>query len=466
MRCHNNGGNRIGLSFTGRVFAMGSAVPFAKDGDTQEPTWGINTFRVKPDIHYERGIDCVDCHSSKDLHGDGNIYGKKEWQNMNRCDSCHGKPDSYATLKDERGEKRWNVDRVAIKDLPEFIYFQGKKYGKVELVKGITEKKIPGSLTEGVVILLEKNSVGVFANPQKKDSIRILDPVVDPTPEKWAYHLVTQVKDVKDQGNLKVGMMLPGHMEGKKTKGLECSACHSAKAPQCYGCHFKQDQGGTQLLDFVKGVAPREGQPPSPSKGTWTPGLVYASWEDPPLGLDHRGKVAPYMPGCQVFYTEVDEGGKVAKLNTVLKTAAGLHAIAMNPALNPHSNRREPEYVRSCESCHNNPKALGLGSGYLAPDVQGWPITFSLDRLVDDDGKQIQDTSRYGARPFNKDEIEYMRRVKPNQNICLHCHKEMAGITVEKYSEFWTKVRDKYKEAKTIDDHDKIVNMLLKDAMK
>jgi hypothetical protein len=466
MRCHNNGGDRIGLSFTGRVFAMGSALPFSKDGETQEPTWGINTFRVKPDIHYERGLDCVECHSSKDLHGDGNIYGKKEHQNMIRCETCHGTPDKYATLKDERGEKLWNVERVAVKDLPETIYFQGKKLSRAELEKGIKEKKLPGSLAEGVVLLLEKNSVGVFANPKARDVIRTFDKVVDPTPEKWAYHLVTQIKDVKDQKRIPASMMLPGHMEGKKSKGLECYACHAARAPQCYGCHFKQDKRGTQLLDFAKGVAPREGQPPSPSKGAWTPGLVYSRWEEPPLGLDHRGKVAPYVPGCQVFYTEVDDGGKVTKLNTPIKTASGLYGLAMNPSLNPHSIRRDPEYVRSCESCHNDPKALGLGSGYFAPEAQGWPIDFPLDRLVDDEGRQIQETSRYAARPFNKEEIEYIRRIKANQNVCLHCHKDMAGATVEEYSEFWKKVRSKYKEAKTIEDHDKIVNTVLKDAMR
>jgi hypothetical protein len=42
----------------------------------------------------------------------------------------------------------------------------------------------------------------------------------------------------------------------------------------------------------------------------------------------------------------------------------------------------------------------------------------------------------------------------------------MAGATVEKYSEFWTTVKEKYQEAKTIDDHDKIVNSVLKDAVK
>lgn len=33
---------------------------------------------LAPDIHWERGMECIDCDSSDKMHGDGNIYTKKE----------------------------------------------------------------------------------------------------------------------------------------------------------------------------------------------------------------------------------------------------------------------------------------------------------------------------------------------------------------------------------------------------
>ncbi|MBU2490973.1 MAG: hypothetical protein KJ571_00005 [Bacteroidetes bacterium] len=172
-------------------------------------------------------------------------------------------------------------------------------------------------------------------------------------------------------------------------------------------------------------------------------------WEDPILGLNSRGNVAPYEVGCQVIYTHIDKDGKTIESNKVFKTASGLSGLAQNP-VQPHSISRQ---ARSCEDCHNNPKALGLGDGLLDPSSQGWSFNFPLDKIVDEQGKQLQDNAHDGARPFSKEEIDRINRL----NLCISCHSEM------KDDQLWKKVTDINGFAKTNELHKQILSKIFRE---
>jgi len=84
------------------------------------------------------------------------------------------------------------------------------------------------------------------------------------------------------------------------------------------------------------------------------------------LGINGEGWVTLLMPGCQSVYTVINRKGKVVVLNRLAKSpdeqvAPGQERIpdAIDMALvQPHSVWRK---ARTCESCHNNPKAPGYG---------------------------------------------------------------------------------------------------------
>jgi hypothetical protein len=43
-----------------------------------------------PDVHYQKGMMCMDCHSKQEMHGDGTMYkSKQEVTERPRCQSCH-----------------------------------------------------------------------------------------------------------------------------------------------------------------------------------------------------------------------------------------------------------------------------------------------------------------------------------------------------------------------------------------
>jgi hypothetical protein len=69
-------------------------------------------------------------------------------------------------------------------------------------------------------------------------------------------------------------------------------------------------------------------------------------------------------------------------------------------------------------------KTVGLGSGLYQisdnfPDGSA-PIDFELERIVDEQGNQLQATNHEGARPFNKEELDRIQRV----STCIACHQE------------------------------------------
>ena len=50
----------------------------------------LGTLTGQPDIHFNRGMNCVSCHDQNELHGDGMAYGHRyEVAGMPRCEDCH-----------------------------------------------------------------------------------------------------------------------------------------------------------------------------------------------------------------------------------------------------------------------------------------------------------------------------------------------------------------------------------------
>jgi len=163
----------------------------------------------------------------------------------------------------------------------------------------------------------------------------------------------------------------------KHVDNLECYACHATWVPQCYGCHVKVDySGGKSDTDWVAGGSQRDesgqtAESPLGTHGPKSPGKAsesrsYLRWEDPILGINGEGRVTPLMPGCQVVYTVIDREGKTIAHNVIARSPDEAKqigqsfiplAIDVAPA-QPHSVQTQ---ARSCESCHNNPKALGYG---------------------------------------------------------------------------------------------------------
>lgn len=448
--CHTRG-KRIGTTFVGAFEydykSDKKAVPFDEKGQPQRLLFTKDYIKVREDIHFAKGMQCIDCHTSIDMHGDGNIYPSTLYQVEIQCQDCHGTPQKYpwelpigygtpVTLKGERGTYK--------KDGIEYL-FTSRGNPRKNLVKTGDGAVLTSFYTgkEHVVPVLK--------------SIKLA--------KAWKTHQGEVAMDTVHQ-----------HMDK-----LECYACHSTWAPQCYGCHIKYDRRktGTDWILTALNHDPKTGlQRVTRTKGDIEENRGFMRWEEPILGVNVKGKVSPVIPGCQVVWTYVDENGKVVVANQIRKTSDGLNALTLAP-VQPHANTIP---ARTCESCHTNPKAIGYGTavsrsqGILEPekphfmnnaegyygDIPGskkakWQVPkikdfpYAWDQLVTRSGKQIQNMPHVEDRPLNKAERNKVER----EGLCVACHQHHN-------TPLWERVVKAFGKAKTPQEHDAMMDRALK----
>jgi hypothetical protein len=330
--CHN-GGSRAAMNLRG----MMEAPPVGKETFTydQDLLHGHAYTRQIPDVHFTRGMACIDCHTEREMHGDGRMYAKRHYEVEVRCENCHGTPDRVATGLTSQGRRLNNV-------------FVGAAPNPT-----------------GLVTLLSKLTGQVLRVPQLAT-------------------LSTQ----------------PAGHDPQHLKKVECFTCHTAWAPTCYGCHIKMDYSAYKApVDVAFDHLANEH-----SKQGWfrlTAGVRFADPE-PVLGMSWRGKVVPFVSRAQPLFTYVNPAGKT-------EYEFKKFGFAHNPIV-PHTVTRA---VRTCESCHGNPRALGLGAftSREHPKLEEFhqPREYRWDRIVDEEGRPQQATTVEGARPFTREEMDRIR---------------------------------------------------------
>ena len=449
--CHNRG-KRIGVSYQGIMeFPYGS--PYNETGGKQPRLHTKNYLFIKDDLHHqvesrpgnpEGGMLCQDCHTTVDMHGDGNLPGTTLAQVEIECEDCHGTVGKFPwELPLGYGEEHQveldQTERGLADDIlaeqymaevydPEDGYLlttRGNPFGNV--------------VKQGDKVIMHSASGLDFEVPILKQI------AVDGT---WK------------SPNAEVAMMSVGqHMDS-----MECYACHADWAPQCYGCHITVDYSeGKTDVDWINNANARgddglTADYPLGTNGLTSAGKVsetrsYLRWEEPTLGINGEGRVSPLMPGCQVITTVIDkDGNTVAHNETWMTPDAGGTKGLDHAAVQPHTAGRE---ARTCESCHNNPKALGYGisggrflKGYedgftvdletalgdIIPQqsqLQSQPVPsldHDLSRIVTEDGEQLVTVGSHW--PLTGPLPQEMREKMERTGLCMGCHQNMTDAEV------------------------------------
>jgi hypothetical protein len=125
IHCHNRSA-RIGLSYIGKYESEGYGAPFAHGQLSDQQLPGDRFYlRLADDIHHQRGMACIDCHTREEIMGDGTSYAHYEEQVEISCGTCHG-----AKLgKTGKGREMTNID-------PAKRQLTGKIDGKIRPLHG------------------------------------------------------------------------------------------------------------------------------------------------------------------------------------------------------------------------------------------------------------------------------------------------------------------------------------------
>ncbi|MFT6713146.1 MAG: Ca2+-binding EF-hand superfamily protein [Planctomycetota bacterium] len=308
--CHY-GDASIGLNFRG-LSQLPPGAPGGPDvaGTTDAPlnnAFYLNDPAMVPaDIHFERGMHCVDCHTQGDLMGDGKLHGQMEKQVEISCEDCHGGFDEVSNLRTERGTPLENLHR-------------------------------------------EENP-GWYGNPDDPDQADDPDRyrVILTGKTDGVQRIVPQVRSLLDEGSLEYEFDAHQAMNSNHTN-LECYTCHSAWNPNFLGFHFTRNESLSQL-DLISGRR-------TPGRVT-TQEKVFATWKSFYAGLNGSGRVAPYMTGFSTMGSVWDKDGVLKIDQAMPETAAGLSGMTMIH----HQTHAVRNTARSCVECHRAPGTWGLGT--------------------------------------------------------------------------------------------------------
>lgn len=440
--CHNRG-KRIGVSYQGLMeSAFGS--PYTEGGGGQLDLHSKHYIAMEEDIHFQRGMLCQDCHTSLDVHGDGMLAGTNLAAVEIECSDCHGTPDAYP----------WELP-LGWGDESEPGEATGPARGLATELPAMLEMGSPSPVRDGYLLSARGNPM--------PDIVRDGDEVIVHTAGGADLRL-RPLRAISEADEFEVDARVAMVHVDQHVRTMECYACHTQWAPQCYGCHIEIDySNGSQSFDWVAAGQRHQGSgrvvADERDFGTFLAGEItemrsFLRWEDPPLGVNGEYRVTPVIPGCQTTVTVIGPDGEEILRNHIFRTPAhtegggeeGQLAIDMSP-VQPHTVGP----ARPCESCHTSRRAAGFGVGGTRPMEEGATVDLTtadgrvlprsarrqvepVDGLVDwtalldADGAQTQTVGHHwaGSGPLSPAQ----RAVLDRRGVCVSCHQEIPTASL------------------------------------
>ena len=441
--CHNRG-KRIGVSYEG-LMETNYSPTYDSKGNAQPKLHTKHYIHLKEDVHRKYGMLCQDCHTTRDLHGDGFISGATLAPVEIECQDCHGTTKKYP----------WELplgygDEFATKPAT------GKGRGVSKTLAKYLMKGTHYKPQDGYLITARGNAY--------KNVVRQGNDVIVHLASGKDLKLEPLKKLKAEEKISKKGLVAMDEISAHNDK-MECYTCHDTWVPQCYGCHVKIDYSkGQKSTDWLASAHDHDLHGTTAEmRGTLRKHLIagkvtetrsYLRWENPPLVQNGEGRISPAMPGCQVVITVIGKDGKAVQQN---------HVYMMPDYKHPNSKKKLPGIVmaavhshtvqkeaRSCESCHTNPQAMGYGiegGKIFGNQTQDWDVglktadgrmipkkfkiqkpkidNFGIDwsRFVDENGTLLQTVDNHWnlAGALSNEQRSKLDR----RGVCLSCHKDI-----------------------------------------
>ena len=232
--CHSRSG-RISTSYAGWHETLEPA-PGAEPGEWRVLQDGRVFARRPDDVHHAAGLACVDCHTAREVMGDGRTYVHEEDALEVTCEDCHVAGIARTMGWDELDEESRKIVQLRTDEEPK-------------------DRRFLVAARSGLAL------VNVFAGEDG-------EPVLEGKLSGKRHRL-------KPPASACTGM---GH------ERVSCTACHSGWAPQCLQCHT---QSGTDGLWHEIGGDFRAGLPSLGVRGQpgriepFAPGMILTLGTDP-----------------------------------------------------------------------------------------------------------------------------------------------------------------------------------------
>lgn len=289
------------------------------------------------DIHLERGMHCVDCHFSQDVHGDGNLYGEYGDAIEIECSDCHGTVAAYTDLVTSGPAAPAGGTRLDLATTPwgerRFRWRGDTLYQRSMLEAG----------REWPVV-------------QVKDTVTAGNPRYNPRSARAK--LLT-----RDGlwGELPEDLSTLAHRDAQMT----CYSCHSAWITSCFGCHLPQEANVRSPMNHYEGTTTR-------NYASYNPQVIRTDVYMLGInGVTKGGRIAPVRSSSALVLSSTNANRKRFYTQQPPISRPGFSSQAFNPHV-PHTVRSTE--TRACADCHlseagdNNAwmaQLLTLGTGFV-----------------------------------------------------------------------------------------------------
>ncbi len=417
--CHNHNGP--GNEFEGLFRKPARPIPSLDKVESDSPRlYGARHELLLPDIHRERGMHCVDCHITTDVSIQSSKKGKKSIPKTHafktlQCETCHGthsKAPRSLTL---------DPDNKLLEETLKTIHLNPN----LEKVVKAGDSILANDDGHGVPhVIWEKNKWVLYSKVSGKA------------------HTLPLLKNTR----MPLAHKVRGHM-----KNMECATCHARWSASEWGLHaigendpvsemwndwsfsdpalqqLLRDKAkavndplfsGT-MLDWLGARSTANGIEGEQLDGVWWNVISDAGWKDMILGKNKRGKYSILKPRYQYFVTLRDGVGQLpparAQVPLTMDGEPGFNVL-------PHTPHTIRKTARTCESCHENNVAIGLGDPLLKR-VENAKLfldelntgnrllpEFQLKQMVTEEGAPIQNSraASQQARFLNAKEIKQL----------------------------------------------------------
>ncbi len=323
---------------------------------------------IEEDIHHKLGINCIDCHNSFELMGDGNFYAHQENQTTITCEDCHfnGEPNLINAK---------NLDS-------ESAVIASMRFGN------ITNKKFLATANRNIPLI---NTY--FQNDT-------------------AFFLT------KNQGKEFI-LSKPGETctKGNVHDNVSCSACHSSWAPSCIGCHNEYDPNESGY-DMQKNLE---------KQGSWVEFVGEYNAHAPALGIresNGQQEVIPVVPGM-VLTIDIDSFNKQLHDSLIFQR---LFAPSSPHTTSSVGRDCKSCHFNSIALGYGDGKfilkegTLNFNSKYQNNPNDGLPEDAWINFLGEPKSEKF--ATRSNLNPFSIEQQKKILRV----GVCLNCHADNSEV--------------------------------------
>jgi len=259
------------------------------------------------DIHAEVGMQCADCHFSRDNHGDGNLAFEVAAGIEIDCQDCHGGVDAYATLRSSGpAAPPGGTDLSLLRNEDgrrRFVWREGKLHQRL--------------------VLPPYRELEVS---QVKDSVNPASPAYN---AKSARAKLVTMRETCERA----------HDPAEMT----CSTCHSAWMTSCAGCHLPIQANWKTERHHYEGEETR-------NFATYNPQVARDDmFQLGRHGVAKGGVIAPVRSSSALVLSSTDANRNRIYVQQPPVSSAGFSSQAFAPHF-PHTVRKTE--TKTCSDCH------------------------------------------------------------------------------------------------------------------